>query len=163
MNKLEQLLTMIAPALRDKAVILIDDIISNPSAAHVDINTRIGQNEIAILGDILDAVHECTGIHVTQMQMKSRLRDIVEARQIYCFISRVETGLSLAVIGKVINRDHATVLHSMRSILGLIAFNQHNRHQLDCVLRVLEEKGYNRARRYYNEAVGQAVREKFDV
>jgi hypothetical protein len=49
-----------------------------------------------------------------KIDVKSRLRHLVEARHIYCLIARKHTEYSLAEIGKVINRDHACVLHSIR-------------------------------------------------
>jgi len=160
MNKIEKLLTMVHASKRWEALAIIDSIIKNPESAVCE---SYEKNNEAALAHILSAIEQCTGVSIHLMQSKSRNRNLTDARQMFCFLARTETPLSFAAIAKIINRHHATVLHSMRSILGLIAFNQHNRHQLDCVLRVLEEKGYKRARKYYNEAVGQAVREKFEV
>ena len=46
----------------------------------------------------------------------TRKRQYVEARAIYFKLCRIFTQLSLEQIGKSVNRDHASVLHGVRSI-----------------------------------------------
>jgi len=46
----------------------------------------------------------------------TRKRQYVEARAIYYKLCRIFTQLSLEQIGKSVNRDHASVLHGIRSI-----------------------------------------------
>jgi hypothetical protein len=46
----------------------------------------------------------------------TRKRQYVEARAIYFKLCRIFTQLSLEQIGKSVNRDHASVLHGIRSI-----------------------------------------------
>ena len=46
----------------------------------------------------------------------TRKRQYVEARAIYYKLCRIFTQLSLEQIGKSVNRDHASVLHGVRSI-----------------------------------------------
>lgn len=51
---------------------------------------------------------------------KSRLRSIVELRNIYCVVAR-EMGYGLKEIGKSLgNRDHTTVIHNVRSCKNLL-------------------------------------------
>ena len=45
---------------------------------------------------------------------KSRRRDLVEARHIYCKIAKKHTSFSLQKIGREIKRDHTSVLHSIK-------------------------------------------------
>ena len=47
---------------------------------------------------------------------KSRKREIVKARFIAIYIIRTETDFKLSAIGKIFNRDHSTILHSIRII-----------------------------------------------
>lgn len=57
---------------------------------------------------------------------KTRKREIVEARQVFCYLSRSLTKESLENIGKYIGRyrkenlDHATVRHAFVTIKNLI-------------------------------------------
>ena len=50
--------------------------------------------------------------------LKSRHRDnhIVSATQMYCFLANRYTSASLKQIGYLINKDHTTVIHSIRSV-----------------------------------------------
>jgi len=56
-----------------------------------------------------------------EMQAKSRKRDIVQARQIAMYFSKHLTTFSLSTIGAEIGgKDHATVLHSYKTVKDLI-------------------------------------------
>ena len=50
-----------------------------------------------------------------RIDTKNRRRDLTYARAVFCRTGR-DMGLSLSAIGKVINRDHATVLHTLRNV-----------------------------------------------
>jgi chromosomal replication initiation ATPase DnaA len=65
---------------------------------------KILLNEVA-------AVHELTPGDITG---RSRVRKIVRARQRFCLLARDDLGLSLCEIGRRLQRDHTTVLHSCR-------------------------------------------------
>ena len=45
---------------------------------------------------------------------KSRKVDLIEARRLYCALLRNVFGLSLQVIGKMVNTHHASVIHSIK-------------------------------------------------
>lgn len=47
---------------------------------------------------------------------KSRKGNIMKARIIYCTIARETTKCSFAVIGMEVNKDHATVMNSIKSL-----------------------------------------------
>lgn len=50
-----------------------------------------------------------------RIDTRNRTRYLTYARAVYCKTGR-DIGLSLSAIGKEINRDHATVLHSLNNI-----------------------------------------------
>jgi hypothetical protein len=50
-----------------------------------------------------------------RIDTKNRRRDLTYARAIFCRTGR-DMGLSLATIGEAINRDHATVLHTLNNV-----------------------------------------------
>jgi hypothetical protein len=67
--------------------------------------------------DIKRIVEKQTGYRI---DIKDRRREVTYARAVYCKVARSLTPdgrpISLASIGEVINRDHASVLHNVRVI-----------------------------------------------
>lgn len=58
-------------------------------------------------------------ISIQEMQSKSRKKKFSFPRQVAMYLSRKHTEETLADIGKVFNRDHSTVMHSIKVISGL--------------------------------------------
>jgi chromosomal replication initiator protein len=72
-------------------------------------------------GIILDATAEMFGLEVTQLQGKSRTRDLVHARQVGMYVCRELTDLSYPQIGKEFGgRDHTTVIHAYEKVSRLM-------------------------------------------
>ena len=72
---------------------------------------------------IENAVSECYGVTREQLQLKTRKRQIVEARQIAMYLSKemIKPKPSLKKIGYYFaDRDHATVLHASKVIQNFI-------------------------------------------
>ena len=55
---------------------------------------------------------------------KARDREIVHMRQALMYCIRKHTSLSFVSIGKMFNRDHATVLHGIKNVKAGIKFKQ---------------------------------------
>lgn len=55
-----------------------------------------------------------------QINVKSRRRNLVDARKMYFLLCRQFTKCSLSVMGKSLKRDHATALYNIRSCKDLI-------------------------------------------
>lgn len=68
-----------------------------------------------MLMDILREVAADHGFKVKQIQSDKRYKSLVRARQDYCWRARNRTQKSLPEIGRVINRDHTTVMHAIRA------------------------------------------------
>ena len=49
-----------------------------------------------------------------KLNVKSREQDNVYCRALYCKLAKIHTKNSLSKIGRVITRDHATVLHNIK-------------------------------------------------
>jgi chromosomal replication initiator protein len=63
-------------------------------------------------------------IPIEDIQIKTRKREILQARQIAMYFSKKFTKSSLATIGSQIgNKDHATVSHACKTITNLIEFD----------------------------------------
>jgi len=63
---------------------------------------------------IMQIVSEMCNVTVDEMLSRTRIREVVDARQLYCFIMREKFGFPLSKIGRSINRDHATAIHSIK-------------------------------------------------
>lgn len=63
---------------------------------------------------ILQRVSRETDISIEALKSKSRVREISDARKVYFRACREFTKASLANIGSLVNRDHATVMHGER-------------------------------------------------
>ena len=50
---------------------------------------------------------------------KSRIRDVVEVRQMCLYIFRQETGYSFNEVGDTFHKNHSTVIHSCRQVEAL--------------------------------------------
>jgi chromosomal replication initiation ATPase DnaA len=69
---------------------------------------------------IIDATCSYYGFPERVIKSVTRKREIVESRQVCMYLLRKCTGLHVAVIGKIFNCDHTTVVHSTQKIEGLI-------------------------------------------
>ena len=79
----------------------------------------IDSDSIAISGrvntdDIARTVSSVFTINIDKMFSKSRLHEVVCARRAFIAIVSEFFNLTLSAIGKITNRDHATILHNNR-------------------------------------------------
>lgn len=65
------------------------------------------------LTHILEVVSRECGIGTADLKSRSKFRHICRARGVYCRVA-FELGYSSAPIGLACNRDHSTVLHSLK-------------------------------------------------
>ncbi len=96
------------------------------------------QKEITI-DDIQKKVCGYYNITLESLQSKSRKRQIVQARQIAMYFSKVLTNSSLSTIGaKIGRRDHATVLHACKTVQNLADIDKEFKGQLEEIERKLK-------------------------
>lgn len=76
----------------------------------------IGVNQILTAAMIGELVGGQFKVSVKDMQSKSRKKAITTPRQIAMYLARKYTEESLVDIGKTFNRDHSTVLHSIKVV-----------------------------------------------
>lgn len=70
---------------------------------------------------ILSIITQETETSVADIISKTRKREATQARQMYHYFMRKYTKLSLSRIGSMTGkRDHATVLHSIKTIINLV-------------------------------------------
>ena len=61
------------------------------------------------------------GINADELKGKSRHKQIVEPRQLAMYLLREDAHLSTPEIGRLLNRDHTTVLHGLKQVVNDIA------------------------------------------
>ena len=84
-------------------------------AVKEDGKTRV--KKILTMEDIMESVCECSGREEIHIKSKWRKKEIVLARQMFCFFARKEIHISLKQIGLFCGgRDHSTVIHSVQTI-----------------------------------------------
>lgn len=93
------------------------------AGGHVDmdlvrevVSSVVGVNQILTAAMICDLVSGQFNVSVKELQSKSRKKAITTPRQIAMYLSRKYTEESLVDIGKTFNRDHSTVLHSIKVV-----------------------------------------------
>ena len=70
---------------------------------------------------ILLAVARYYGFNADQLKGRSRHKQIVGPRQIAMYLLREDAHLSTPDIGRLLGRDHTTVLHGLKQVVGDIA------------------------------------------
>ena len=79
-------------------------------------------------------------IDIAELQSKSRKQALAFPRQIAMYLSRKYTEMPLVDIGKAFNRDHSTVVHSIRVITDKRIRNTSIRRQVEFLEDKLEKK-----------------------
>ncbi len=80
---------------------------------------------------ISQTVCDYFGLDLELLQSKTRKREIVQARQIAMYFSKVLTNSSLSTIGaKIGKKDHATVLHACKAVNNLVETDKEFKSQV---------------------------------
>lgn len=76
------------------------------------------------LTEIIDNVSDYYGVSAKEIASKSRRREVANARQVAMYLAKQLTNKSLKEIGRAIgNRDHATVLHSVKIVADTLEYD----------------------------------------
>lgn len=95
------------------------------------VGTVAGRNPVLSVEEIRDFVAGQFRVVVAELQSKSRKKNLAFPRQISMYLARKLTDQGLAEIGKAFNRDHSTVIHSIRVITEAVARNGSVRGQIE--------------------------------
>ena len=87
------------------------------------------------LNNILSIVAQLTDVLQQDILGRSRETEIINARHLFCYISYIHNRYSLKKIGEFLNRDHSTVINSIKQY----------QNYLDC--------GYKRETRQLEESL----------
>jgi len=103
------------------------------------ISEIIGNSQELSAEFIRDFIARQYKISISDMQSKSRKKTITFPRQVSMYLARKYTEQGLMEIGKVFNRDHSTVLHSVRVISEAISRNGSIRGQVELLAKKLQK------------------------
>lgn len=72
------------------------------------------------LSNVLEAVVFVSGVPGEKILGKRRDKEIASARHIFCYMSRTHTNCSLLGIGEFLDKDHTTVINSIKVVNDMI-------------------------------------------
>jgi len=99
----------------------------------------IGSSQMLSAEIIRDFIARQFKLSVHDLQSRSRKKTIAFPRQVSMYLARKYTDQGLAEIGKIFNRDHSTVLHSVRVITDAISRNGSIRGQVELLAKKLQK------------------------
>ncbi len=91
-------------------------------------------------------------ISVEELCSKSRKRNLVEKRMVLMYTLRKSLGMTLHNIAKAFGKNHATVLHALKTIEDFLNIYPHIRKYYDAAEECLIEHKENLAE-YYNSPI----------
>ena len=109
------------------------------------INGEVESLNEKLTNDMMKIVCKLTLIDWEQMKTKCRKRELNDVRQTAMWIIRKGTSMSFYDVGKVFNRHHATVLHAVKHVEGLIETDAMYRAGVEQILNHIDNQDLNRA------------------
>jgi len=109
------------------------------------INGEVESLNEKLTNDMMKVICNLTLIDWDQMKGKCRKRELNDVRQIAMWIIRKGTSMSFYDVGKVFNRHHATVLHAVKNVEGLIQTDNKYRADVEQILNHIDSPDINRA------------------
>jgi chromosomal replication initiation ATPase DnaA len=128
----------------------IDNIIRVVSDSQIEelnwksINGEVESLNERITNKMMKVICTLTLVDRDQLKSKCRKRELNDVRQIAMWIIRKGTSMSFYDVGKVFNRHHATVLHAVKNVEGLIQTDNRYRADVEQILNHLDYENLNR-------------------
>ena len=88
--------------------------------AHLELILGINKDRVVTVQDIVNTVCEVYGVSLIEMKEKCRIRKLVEPRKMLCFLAHHYKAAGCTDIGKLLCRDHTSVIHLRESVRGLL-------------------------------------------
>ncbi|TBV82307.1 MAG: chromosomal replication initiator protein DnaA [Desulfobulbaceae bacterium] len=103
--------------------------------------TVIGHEALGLSPEVIrDFVAAQFQVKVEDLQSKSRKKEVAFPRQVSMYLTRKLTDEALAAIGRAFNRDHSTVIHSIRVVTEAVARSGSVRGQVDLLTKRLRQR-----------------------
>lgn len=104
------------------------------------IGCSLGHQSMITAVFIRDFVADQFSVSVSDIQSKSRKKNIAFPRQVSMYLARKLTEQGLSEIGQAFNRDHSTVVHSIRVITEAMVRNGSVRGQIEHLAERLQKQ-----------------------
>lgn len=85
------------------------------------VTSVVGMDKVLTIEMISELIARQFKVSVSEMQSKSRKKTLTFPRQVAMYLCRKYTDDSLADIGRAFNRDHSTVMHSIKKVTTMSA------------------------------------------
>jgi chromosomal replication initiation ATPase DnaA len=113
-NELESGAVRIAPEVKAKYLIREREMICE--------NDKLGEEGVITPSAIVNLVAHVSNVSVSDIRSADRHRTLVVCRHIVCYFARRYTNASLHEIGAHVNRDHSTVIKSVKVVENMIEY-----------------------------------------
>ncbi|MEW6219263.1 MAG: chromosomal replication initiator protein DnaA [Thermodesulfobacteriota bacterium] len=80
----------------------------------------VGRTPLVTVEAIRAYISRAYRVPVTELQSKTRKREVAFPRQVGMYLARRLTDQGLVAIGKAFNRDHSTVVHAVKTVGDLV-------------------------------------------
>jgi chromosomal replication initiation ATPase DnaA len=93
-------------------------LVAKNSTTYKEFFDKISKSKIKTIDEldyIIEFISGIIGIDSKEIKSKARCRDLVEYRVVYYYLAKKYTDNSLKRIGGKVNKNHATVLHGLKS------------------------------------------------
>lgn len=93
-----------------------------------------------LINNIFNTVSETYGVTIEDIKSANRSAGISKARNICMYIIKTVTGITLKEVGAYFNKDHATVLHSVKRIETAMETDRDLKNTVNNIIREVKEK-----------------------
>lgn len=137
MNTLVEPSVMLARKMADISPKKLEQIEAIISRAGTEITAVLNFKVKA--GNVFDAVQQISGFSMTDLFGPCRMRALCDARHMCAHFLVKRSGMSLAEVGRTLNRDHTTIINSIRVHERLMTSDRRYRQTYQQVIQLLEE------------------------
>lgn len=110
------------------------------SLAKEVVRDLVGEAKVVTVETIREMIGRHFRVSSEELCSRSRKRAVVWPRQVAMYLARRYTDASLEAIGRMFNRDHATVYHSVNQIKEQLEAPGKPRHQIKFLIECLEQE-----------------------
>ena len=82
------------------------------------------QRNDQIANNIIQSICFDRDVTKTEVVGKRKFKELVEARYLSIYMIKTKTDMTLKEIGKIFNRDHATIIYAVESIKDTMSYDK---------------------------------------
>ncbi|MEK7188632.1 MAG: helix-turn-helix domain-containing protein, partial [Patescibacteria group bacterium] len=126
-RKMEGFLVKLVSEARLKKIAITEDLVKSLIGKGEETNNLKSK---AAPPDVISAVSKYYSLNKRVLLGESRTKTIALPRQILMYLLRLELGLPLEEVGRLIGRDHSTVIHAVDKITSLASLDVNVREDI---------------------------------